>query len=319
MVELTKVIKTDDDSLFEIIGGSEEEIEKLQTAPYSYWREVFTTLVKNKVAITCFAILFVILFFTIFGPMMKYYRPTLPQTAMDAYEFINADHWFGTTGDHKDIWSLVWRGSQLSLQIAVTVSVINAITGLLIGSLWGFFPRLDPILIEIRNFISNVPGLLLNMMFMRLFTINKIPTFAALVIVMTIFGWLGLASTLRNNIIIIRNRDFNIASRTLGSSPRAIIVHNLLPFLVSIIVTILATSIPGAIDGEVSLAFFNLSFRYPIITLGNVIINSTSGGSDWITHPHVMLIPSMVTILMTVSFYYIGFTLADATDPRTHR
>ncbi len=319
MVELEKVIKTDDESLFEIIGGSDEEIEKLQTAPYSYWREVFSTLFKNKVALICFGLLFVILFFTIFGPMMKYYRPTLPTSEMDAYEFISKDHWFGTTADHKDLWSLIWRGSQLSLQIAVTVSVINAILGLVIGSLWGFFPKIDPILIEIRNFINNVPGLLLNMMFMKIFTVNHIPTFLSLVIVMTIFGWLGLASTLRNNIIIIRNRDFNIASKTLGSSPRAIITHNLLPFLVSIIVTILATSIPGVIDGEVSLAFFNLSFSYPIITLGNVITSSTSGNSDWISHPHVMLIPSAVTIIMTVSFYYIGFSLADATDPRTHR
>ncbi len=319
MVELEKVIKTDDESLFEIIGSSEEEIEKLQTAPYSYWREVFKTLFHNKVAIACFGLLFIILFFTIFGPMMKYYSPTLPDWTFPKFEFVSKDHWFGTNAQGQDIWSVVWRGSQLSLQIAVTVSVVNAILGLVIGSVWGFFPKLDPILIEIRNFINNVPGLLLNMMFMKLFHANHVPTFLALVIVMTIFGWLGLASTLRNNIIIIRNRDFNIASKTLGSKPTSIITHNLLPFLVSIIVTVLATSIPAAIDSEVSLAFFNLSFNYPTITLGKVITNSTSANSGWLSHPHVMLIPSMVIIIMTVSFYYIGFSLADATDPRMHR
>ena len=115
-----------------------------------------------------------------------------------------------------------------------------------------------------------------------------VPTFLSLVIVMTIFGWLGLASTLRNNIIIIRNRDFNIASKTLGSSPRAIITHNLLPFLVSIIVTILATSIPGVIDGEVSLAFFNLSLRFlidKIVSFSFFIFHLLTYVSSGLLHP----------------------------------
>ena len=213
----------------------------------------------------------------------------------------------------------MWKGSQLSLEIAVTVSLINAFLGLVIGSIWGFFPKLDPILVEVRNFIDNVPGLLLNMMFMQFFNYYNVNTFVSLIIVMTLFGWLGLASTLRNNIIIIRNRDFNIASKTLGSKPTAIITHNLLPYLVSIIVTILATAIPSAIDSEVSLAFFNLSYTFPTITLGSLITKVTSNTSGWMSNPHTMLIPSSVIILMTISFYYIGFSLADATDPRQHR
>ncbi len=157
------------------------------------------------------------------------------------------------------------------------------------------------------------------MMFMQFFNYYNVNTFVSLIIVMTLFGWLGLASTLRNNIIIIRNRDFNIASKTLGSKPTAIITHNLLPYLVSIIVTILATAIPSAIDSEVSLAFFNLSYTFPTITLGSLITKVTSNTSGWMSNPHTMLIPSSVIILMTISFYYIGFSLADATDPRQHR
>lgn len=319
MEKLEKFIETDDKALFEIIGASEETIDQISTAPYSYWRETFRTLIHNKVAIACFVLLLVVIFFTIFGPMMKYYSPTLPWETFAPYEKPSADHWFGTNVDRYDIWSIVWSGSRLSLELAVTVSIINAVIGLLIGSIWGFFPKIDPFMIEVRNFVNNVPSLLLNMMFMQIFTYAKVPTFIGLIIVLCIFGWLGLAATLRNNIIIIRNRDFNVASRTLGSKPTSIIVHNLLPFLVSIIVTVLATAIPAVIDSEVSLAFFNLTFKFPDITLGTVIASSTSGKSDWLTHPHVMLFPSMVIIILTVAFYYIGFSLADATDPRTHR
>ena len=61
---LDKFVKADDKGLFEIIGTSEESIDRLSSAPYSYWRETFKTLFKNKVAILCFGILFVLVFFT---------------------------------------------------------------------------------------------------------------------------------------------------------------------------------------------------------------------------------------------------------------
>lgn len=319
MEKLDNIIKSDDEALFEIIGSSDETIDQLSSAPYSYWRETFRTLMHNKVAIACFFLLFVIVFFTIFGPMMSYYSPALPASTFRPYLRPNSVNWFGTNAQAYDIWSIIWSGSRLSLQIALVVSVINALLGLLIGSLWGFFPKLDPFMIEVRNFINNVPGLLLNMMFMQIFNKSNVPTFMALVIVLCVFGWLGLAATLRNNIIIIRNRDFNIASKTLGSKPTAIITHNLLPYLISIIVTILSTSIPGVIDSEVALSFFNLSFKFPIVTLGTVISDATSAKSEWMQNLHVMLFPSGVVIILTVAFYYIGFSLADATDPRTHR
>lgn len=320
-----KFIKTDEKGLFEIIGTSEESIDRLSTAPYSYWRETFKTLFKNKVAIVCFFLLFVVIFFTIFGPMMKsynYYSDTwipryIKPGGTTIYNGQTYTFWFGTNGAGRDIWSVTWNGCRISLVLALVVSLINAVLGLFIGSIWGFFPKLDPFFIEIRNFINNVPSLLLYILFMKWFA-GKMPTFWCIVIVLCMFGWMGLAATLRNNIIIIRNRDFNIASKTLGSKPQAIIVHNLLPYLVSIIVTILATSIPGVIDSEVSLAFFNLSYEGQL-TLGGVITKATSGSNDWMTYPYTMLLPSMVVIVLTIAFYYIGFSLADATDPRNHR
>lgn len=326
---LDKFVKADDKGLFEIIGTSEESIDRLSSAPYSYWRETFKTLFKNKVAILCFGILFVLVFFTIFGPMMKhydYYAVTNLPTYVKPFGSVeltiagvtkNYTFWFGTNGTKKDIWSVTWDGARISLLLAVVVSLINAVLGLFIGSVWGFFPKLDPIFIELRNFVSNVPSLLFYILFMKWFS-GKVPTFWAIVIVLCIFGYMGLAATLRNNIIIIRNRDFNIASKTLGSKPTAIIVHNLLPYLVSIIVTILATSIPGVIDSEVSLSFFNLSYAGQL-TLGGVITAATSASNDWMAYPFTMLIPSAIVIALTVACYYIGFSLADATDPRNHR
>lgn len=293
---LDKFVKADDKGLFEIIGTSEESIDRLSSAPYSYWRETFKTLFKNKVAILCFGILFVLVFFTIFGPMMKhydYYAVTNLPTYVKPFGSVeltiagvtkNYTFWFGTNGTKKDIWSVTWDGARISLLLAVVVSLINAVLGLFIGSVWGFFPKLE------SQSSSNLETSLV--MFHPYFSIFfswsgsqvKYQRSGRLIIVLCIFGWMGLAATLRNNIIIIRNRDFNIASKTLGSKPTAIIVHNLLPYLVSIIVTILATSIPGVIDSEVSLSFFNLSYAGQL-TLGGVITAATSASNDWMAYP----------------------------------
>ncbi|MFA5223480.1 MAG: ABC transporter permease subunit, partial [Bacilli bacterium] len=137
------------------------------------------------------------------------------------------DHWFGTGGNKMnfykglDLWTVVWVGARLSLILGTVVALIDTFLGILIGSLWGYFRRLDPIMIEIRNFVNNVPSLLLYFLLMAFLT----PDFWTIVFLLTMFGWIGLAGFIRNQIIIIRNRDYNIASVTLGSSPKAMITR----------------------------------------------------------------------------------------------
>ena len=137
---------------------------------------------------------------------------------------------------------------------------------------------------------------------------------------MCALGWLGLAGFVRNQIIIIRNREYNIASQTLGSSSATMITHNLLPYLVSVIVTVASTSIPAAISSEVGLAYFNLSFKVSDgdITLGQVLTQATKGMA-WMEHPYLLLGPLIVMVPLTVAFFYLGLAIADATDPKSHR
>ena len=181
--------------------------------------------------------------------------------------------------------------------------------------MWGYFKWLDPILIELRNFISNIPSILIYILLMQF--LNR--SFWTIVLVLCAFGWMGLAGFIRNQIIIIRNREYNIASQTLGSSAKAMITHNLLPYLISVIVTVVSTAIPGAISSEVGLAYFNLSFNAAEkVTLGQVL---TLAASDpkWATHPHILFAPMVVMVPLTVCFFYLGLALADATDPKNHR
>lgn len=317
------------EDLFTVVGESEESIEKLSSAPYSYWRETFKQLFKRPLVIVCIALLVIIIFFTIFGPIMNYHPIVAdPEHGIISAEQFeanlpwNATNWFGTGGANMgyftklDLWSCVWVGTRLSLVLGTVVALIDTALGILVGSLWGYFRRLDPILIELRNFVNNVPSLLLYFLLMQFLK----PSFWVIVFLLCMFGWLGLAGFIRNQIIIIRNREYNIASQTLGSSPKAMITHNLLPYLVSVIVTVVSTAIPEAISSEVGLAFFGLSFSpsQGDITLGQLLTSVTEKG-EWIDNPNLLVIPLIVMIPLTIAFFYVGLALADATDPKNHR
>ncbi len=322
--DLDSVVYHNVEDLFTVVGASDENIEKLSSAPYSYWRETIKQLFKKPLAIVCMVLLFVIIFFTIFGPMMSYHE----FYGVNHEEFApnlgwNEVNWFGTGGStlkeykNLDLWTCVWVGTRRSLVLATVVALINTFVGILMGSLWGYFRKLDPIMIELRNFISNIPDLLLYFLLMQFLK----PSFWVIVLLLCMFGWMGLAGFIRNQIIIIRNRDYNIASQTLGSSSKAMIVHNLLPYLISVIVTVVSTAIPAAISSEVGLAFFGLSFSFSNggeITLGQLLTDVTSTG-EWLDNPNLLIVPLIVLVPLTVSFFYLGLVLADATDPKNHR
>lgn len=327
------------DELFKVVGTNLENAERLSAVPYSYWRMTFKELFKKPLVIVALFALFLILFFTIFGPLINYYPPlnisgdtVLPNpvegVAPPYYVGPNSQFWFGICGDNMgtwfrgtDMWSVVWTGSRLSLLLGVTVAAINVFLGITIGAAWGYFKWLDPILIEFRNFVGNIPTILLDILLMQLLSpYMKQYGFLIVVFLLSALGWIGLAGFVRNQIIIIRNREYNIASQTLGSSSVTMISHNLLPYLVSVIVTVASTSIPAAISSEVGLAYFNLSFRVSDgdITLGQVLTEATQGMA-WMSHPYLLLGPLIVMVPLTVAFFYLGLAIADATDPKSHR
>ena len=333
-VDVEETIPENIDDLFKVVGTSDERIEKLDSTPYSYWRLTFSHLFKNPFVIICLVILAILLFFTIFGPMIRYYPPLRKEgigyvrTEYHWTDFPispNEDHWFGTfypAGAQQsvfsgaDLWYIVWKGAQLSLILATVVALIDTIVGIAVGSMWGYFRWLDPILIEFRNFVNNIPTLLLDILLMQILPRN----FWVLVLLLTALGWVGLAGFIRNQIIIIRNREYNIASQTLGSSSKTMITHNLLPYLVSVIITVVSTAIPEAISSEVGLAYFNLSFvaSNNEITLGQVLTAATRN-IEWFTKPYLLIAPMMVMAPLTITFFYLGLALADATDPKSHR
>ena len=185
--------------------------------------------------------------------------------------------------------------------------------GIFIGVLWGYVRKLDRLITEIYNVIDNIP----NTIILILISYIMKPSLQTLIFAMCLTGWLGMARFIRNQIVIIRDRDYNLASRCLGTSTAKIIMKNLLPYLVSVIMLRMALAIPGAIGSEAFLAYIGLGLPLDTPSLGNLANN----GRKLMSTPtlrYQLLIPSAFLAIITICFYLIGNAFADASDPRNH-
>lgn len=221
--------------------------------------------------------------------------------------------WFGTNNTGHDLWSRVWSGTRTSLFIGFTVAIVEAIVGILVGVLWGYVRQLDRILTEVYNVIDNIP----NTIILILISYIMKPSIQTLVFAMCLTGWLGMARFIRNQIVIIRDRDYNLASRCLGTSTWRIIMKNLLPYLVSVIMLRMALSIPGAIGSEVFITYIGLGLPVDMPSLGN-LINTGRQQIQSAALRYQLIFPVIVLSIVTISFYIIGNAFADAADPKNH-
>jgi oligopeptide transport system permease protein len=143
------------------------------------------------------------------------------------------------------------------------------------------------------------------------------PSIATLVFAMCITNWLGMARFVRNQILMIRDREYNLASRCLGTPINRIILKNLLPYLISVIMLQLALAIPNAIGSEVFLTYIGLGLPLDTPSLGN-LINEGRAIMMVSSLRYQLIFPAIVLSIITISFYIIGNCFADASDPRNH-
>lgn len=219
---------------------------------------------------------------------------------------------FGTNNLGQDLWALVWSGTRTSLFIGFVVAIIEALIGMLVGVLWGYVRKLDRLLTEIYNVVNNIPTTIVLILIAYIMR----PGVGTLIFAMSLTGWVGMARFIRNQIIIIRDRDYNLASRCLGTGTMRIIYRNLLPYLVSVITLRMALAVPGAIGNEVFITYIGLGLPVSIPSLGNLInigrkLISTS-------QSYQLVFPTVVLSIITISFYIIGNSFADAADPKNH-
>ena len=221
---------------------------------------------------------------------------------------------FGTNAKGQDLWASVWSGTRTSLYIGFMVALVEAFVGIIVGIIWGYVRALDRLLTEIYNVLDNIPT---TIVLILIAYVSK-PSVTTLILAMCLTRWMGMARFIRNQIIIIRDRDYNLASRCLGAGTTQIMLKNLLPYMVSVIMLRMALAIPGAIGSEVFITYIGLGLPTDTPSLGNLI---NKGRANFVGNPalaYQLIFPTIVLSIITIAFYVIGNAFADAADPRNH-
>lgn len=295
---------------FEAMGPdafAQEEIARPQT---TYLKDVWRSFCKRKTAVFGLVVLCFMILMVLVGPMMNdfnYYT--------NDYDHINeapsAAHWFGTDELGRDLWTRVWVGGRVSLLIAVVATIIPYFIGMTVGGISGYIGgKVDMVIMRIVDILMGIPGMIYNILLMIVLGSGNIST---LIIAFTITGWLGSARTTRGLVLQLKERDFVMASQTLGASSLRIIFKHLLPNTMGIAVVGMASSIPGIIFAEAFLSFIGLGIAPPNPSWGQLI---KAASSVFKTYPYQFLIPCACISITMLCCYLMGDGLRDALDPR---
>ena len=304
--------KVNQDELFRVVEYSADAAERIGYSNYSYWRSVWHNFLKKKSAVFMAIVFIVLVVFTFIALAIgKYQYTELVSNREKTFLGPCAEYWFGTDNLGRDYWCQVWYAAQVSIKLALVVAIGEAVVGVAIGCLWGYVRWLDRPLTELYNVINNIPTVI----YMTLVALIVGQGFGIMATAMIAIGWLVMARNVRNLVLMYRDREYNLASRCLGTPVWRVLVKNIFPYLISVIILRLALSIPGTIALESTLSYLGLGLGAATPSLGLLLRNARNFFLDY---PYLLIEPAVIVSLITVTFYLVGNAVSDAADPRNH-
>ena len=300
---------------FQFVKRDDYASEAIDAPAYSYWGSVFRQFLKKKSTVIMLGILIAIVLMSFIYPMFSDFDFNDVSKVNDfsaRYIKPNAEHWFGTDSNGKSLFDGVWFGARNSILISVIATFVNLFIGVVIGGIWGISKSVDRIMMEVYNVINNIPSLLI----VIVLTYSIGAGFWNLIFAMSVTTWINVAHSIRIQMLRYRDLEYNLASRTLGTPSYKIIVKNIMPQLVSVIVTSTSQMLPSFISYEAFLSFFGLGLPITVPSLGRLISDYSQNVT---TNAYLFWIPLTTLVLVSLSLFVVGQNLADASDPRTHR
>jgi ABC-type dipeptide/oligopeptide/nickel transport systems, permease components len=272
---------------------------KVRSLPSGHlWRR----LCRQPVAKLALAILSIILILTFFGP---FFSPHLPSDIHLDYKNTppSADFWFGTDELGRDIFVRVCWGARISLFIGITATLIDAGIGILWAATASHLGgKIEGFLMRICDILHGVPYLLLVM----LLTVIQGPGLIAILIAMTITGWIHMARIVRSHMLQLKQQEYILAAKALGASSLRIIFCYLIPNSMGPILTTMALSIPSAIFTEAFLSFLGLGLQLPAASWGVMVCEGLSAISFY---PWRLFFPAAFITSATLAFHLLGHAL----------
>lgn len=233
--------------------------------------------------------------------------PTLSGNVVDEY------HYFGTDMNGRDVWARLWKGTRLSLLIGLFVAIVSIVVGVVWGAISGYYGGVVDIVMErFTEILTGIPWIVI-MTITKMLLYGKIPTELIVAVSLVLTSWTGTAGMVRAQMYRYKNREYVLASRTLGAKDLRLIFKHILPNALGTIVTGCVLVIPSAIFFESSVAYLGLGIDSTTVSVGNLLNVGREAGIT--TYPHLTIFPSLLIAVLMISFNMFGNGLRDALNP----
>ena len=278
--------------------------------PISTQRDFFQRLFMQPKAIIGIVILAVFILVAVFAPFIS---PMDPNTFVGKpNQPPSAEYWLGTTGQGQDVFSqLIW-GSRISLFIGFSVGFLSTLLGLIMGMISGYMPGIiDGILNMFTNVFLLIPGLPL------LITLASFlpPGILTVMMVLTFTGWSWPARVFRSQTLCLREKDFVSASVVSGEGVSRIVFSEILPNMLSLVVSSFFGSVSYAISADAGLAFLGFE-DVNKVSWGTMLFwasnNSALLQEAWWT----FLPPGLCIALVSFATTMLIYAMDEVTNPR---
>jgi peptide/nickel transport system permease protein len=216
----------------------------------------------------------------------------------------------------RDMLSRTFTGGRISLTIGLVGIAVSLTLGVLLGGISGYYGGvIDTVVQRIIEFLRSVPRLPLWMGLSAAVPPewSPIKVYFSISVILSLIGWTGLARVVRGRFLALREEDFVMAAKLVGSSELRIIVRHMVPSFLSHLIASLTLSVPRMILSETSLSFLGIGIRPPSISWG-VLLNEAQSLYA-ITHTPWFSFPGLFIIVAVLSFNFLGDGLRDAADP----
>lgn len=263
----------------------------------------------NKAALFSVIFLILIILLSVFAFLSPYDPDAINiPNALQGPSFV---HLFGTDELGRDYFTRALFGGRISLAVGLLAMVISTSIGVLVGTVSGYFGgKVDNILMRMVDVISSIPWMIL----VTVVSIFLTPGLTAIIMVIGIFTWMGIARLVRAETLSVKEREYVLYAKVSGQSSRKIIIKHIIPAVLPTVIVAATISIANAIMIESALSFLGLGVQQPMSSWGSMLQSAQSHIGD---APFMAILPGLLIVLTVYSFNKVGDVLRVFVEPKT--
>jgi len=306
------------------------------TPPRSQWADVWDQFRHHRGAMWGAGVFLTIVFLVLVGPWIYWNDPKFVPTGRDFLTLrdtrpiymaifdsgakVNWLHPLGTDNLGRDTLGRLLIGGRISLAVGLAAMLLSVVLGTLVGVLAGYFRMLDGPLMRLTDLFLALPLLPLLLVAVLLFR-DRLSgmfgpeggTFILIVTLVGVTSWMQTARIVRGDVLALKEREFILAARSIGTTPAKMITRHLLPNVMSPIMVSATLGIATAIITESALSFLGFGFPPDFPTWGKLLFDAVDRMQLF---PERVIWPGLMISLAVLSVNYVGDGLRDALDPR---